>query len=1092
MSRCTHLAIGLCMALIAVFLPQYSHAQCTVMPTAVAEGTVLPTTGGTAFRGDVVFNPDQNLYYSMNTGSASYPIETYDINGTALSGPGSGFDYRGLWWNPVTSQLEGNGFGSGDIVYQNLNATTGYAEAGTNFLFTSAQPDVHSSGALDVDRYEIVYYFNNQITRYDRTNNSLVGTLNVTGLPASVGTLNANQIITTGCAGLDYALYDITNKTLLFLDATGAYVSSSQLPASAPTNSSSGRDQVSFANNLLWLYDATASQWIAYDVISVAAPPPPPTSCMVMTNAVNAGIVLPSATGGTGNRSAVAFNPNAGLYYSVNAGSSSYPMETYDINGTLLSSPSSGFDYRGCWWNPVTNQVEGNGFSGLGIQNQNLDPSTSYALNGGSIIFSAAQPENQSEGDLDVNNYYIVYYFNNQIYRFDRTNNAPVDTLDVTGLPATVGTISGNSIMATGCVGLDYALYDVTNQTVLFLDGAGAYVASSQLPSSAPTHTGSGSNFQVGMANGLLWLYDSSDDQWEAYEVLMPVANCDPLPTAVNGGIVLPIAPGGTGNRSAVAYNPNENLYYSVNAGSSSYPIETFDANGTQLSSPSAGASFRGAWWNPTTGQLEGNLFGSGGIHRQDLNATNGYALGTGSSIFSSSQPDAQSVGDLDVNNYYIVYYFNNQIYRYDRTNNAPVDTLTVTGLPAGIGTVNATTIMATGCVGIDYGLYDITNKTVFFINDMGAYVGLSQLPSSAPTHTGSGDGFQVSFANGMLWLYDSSDDQWESFQILQNCPTITASVADTICEGDTLTFGTQSLTASGTYMETFVNFTGCDSVVTLDLVVNPTFLDSVSVVVCAGESYTFPDGSVASDIQEMLVNTSAFAAATGCDSTIVTTVSVSPTYEIMVMDTVCAGDSYMFPDGSMLENITAAVVDTSVLMTMAGPTACDSVVIVDLAVSTVDAGLSSNAGQLIATAVNASYQWMQCDSGFVAISGETGQVYTPTVSGNYAVEVTDPVTGCTDTSECVSITVTGIYLENNLSLQLYPNPATSQVRVKWGAIARDAQVRVFDAAGKLIQQKEVSGMGETSLNLTQLPQGVYTVQLRADGLIGTQMLIKQ
>lgn len=76
--------------------------------------------------------------------------------------------------------------------------------------------------------------------------------------------------------------------------------------------------------------------------------------CLVLENA-EVGISLISSDGGTANRSAVAFNPNAELYYSVNAGSTVYPIDTYSIIGTRVNARPQGFDYRGAWWNPNTN-----------------------------------------------------------------------------------------------------------------------------------------------------------------------------------------------------------------------------------------------------------------------------------------------------------------------------------------------------------------------------------------------------------------------------------------------------------------------------------------------------------------------------------------------------------------------------------------------------------------------------------------------------------------------------------------------------------------------------------------------------------------
>ena len=54
-----------------------------------------------------------------------------------------------------------------------------------------------------------------------------------------------------------------------------------------------------------------------------------------------------------------------------------------------------------------------------------------------------------------------------------------------------------------------------------------------------------------------------------------------------------------------------------------------------------------------------------------------------------------------------------------------------------------------------------------------------------------------------------------------------------------------------------------------------------------------------------------------------------------------------------------------------------------------------------------ATYQWVDCDSSFIALVGEINQSYTATVTGNYAVEIT--IDGCVDTSACQLIDFTGI-----------------------------------------------------------------------------------
>jgi hypothetical protein len=53
--------------------------------------------------------------------------------------------------------------------------------------------------------------------------------------------------------------------------------------------------------------------------------------------------------------------------------------------------------------------------------------------------------------------------------------------------------------------------------------------------------------------------------------------------------------------------------------------------------------------------------------------------------------------------------------------------------------------------------------------------------------------------------------------------------INDSICDGNTYTFGVQTLTASGTYTRTITNAAGCDSVITLNLFVRPALNVSIT-----------------------------------------------------------------------------------------------------------------------------------------------------------------------------------------------------------------------------------------------------------------------
>jgi hypothetical protein len=73
-------------------------------------------------------------------------------------------------------------------------------------------------------------------------------------------------------------------------------------------------------------------------------------------------------------------------------------------------------------------------------------------------------------------------------------------------------------------------------------------------------------------------------------------------------------------------------------------------------------------------------------------------------------------------------------------------------------------------------------------------------------------------------------------------CTPITSNVDQTIIEGQTYSFGSQSLTTAGTYTEVFTSAAGCDSTVTLTLAVEPLLTCNITApttTLCEGESVT-------------------------------------------------------------------------------------------------------------------------------------------------------------------------------------------------------------------------------------------------------------
>ena len=151
--------------------------------------------------------------------------------------------------------------------------------------------------------------------------------------------------------------------------------------------------------------------------------------------------------------------------------------------------------------------------------------------------------------------------------------------------------------------------------------------------------------------------------------------------------------------------------------------------------------------------------------------------------------------------------------------------------------------------------------------------------------------------------------------------PETNYTAAATICEGDTYEFGTQLLSTSGEYQETFTSVEcGCDSVVTLTLTVLPAEV-TLNESICEGDSIFFDgayrkeNGAYVAELTNIL----------GCDSTVTLNLAVrEKTYEARE-GVFCSGDVYNDNDFADLDS---AGVYTLVLTSAAN---CDSIITLTL-----------------------------------------------------------------------------------------------------------------------------------------------------------------
>ncbi len=147
--------------------------------------------------------------------------------------------------------------------------------------------------------------------------------------------------------------------------------------------------------------------------------------------------------------------------------------------------------------------------------------------------------------------------------------------------------------------------------------------------------------------------------------------------------------------------------------------------------------------------------------------------------------------------------------------------------------------------------------------------------------------------------------------QCSPNCVSKDTTIFVQLCEGDSI-FG---YGVAGMYADTFAIGEMCDSVVIVDLSINPNFYDSIAIDLCFGESYN------GIDVTSSTLDT--FQTINGCDSILFSSIFIAP----LIIDTltidICDGDEYLgyTTSGTFADTLIAS-------------NGCDSILFLDLTIN--------------------------------------------------------------------------------------------------------------------------------------------------------------
>lgn len=295
----------------------------------------------------------------------------------------------------------------------------------------------------------------------------------------------------------------------------------------------------------------------------------------------------------------------------------------------------------------------------------------------------------------------------------------------------------------------------------------------------------------------------------------------------------------------------------------------------------------------------------------------------------------------------------------------------------------------------------------------------------------------------------------------------VTSTASGSFCRRDSFLFNGTYYTAAGTYYDTIVSGTSCDSIVVLTLTYYPQPTTTLTQAYCPGSTYVF--NGVTLTAPGVYYDTIRGVTSYGCDSI------VRLNYQATVIRTtrratICYADTLFIPGGYYILGSNGS-----------GRYAPDTVAFgcIDTAytfIITVDSPSTpviSAAGLVLSQTVAGftSYQWQLGGS-----SVGTSATYTASQNGSYTVIGTDSI-GCSAVSAPYTVTGVGIAgISDDLRTVIYPNPNSGSFVLE-SSNAIGAEVMVYDMLGNIAAHSTVT-KDKMNMNLS-LTEGIYLLKLK-------------
>jgi hypothetical protein len=298
-------------------------------------------------------------------------------------------------------------------------------------------------------------------------------------------------------------------------------------------------------------------------------------------------------------------------------------------------------------------------------------------------------------------------------------------------------------------------------------------------------------------------------------------------------------------------------------------------------------------------------------------------------------------------------------------------------------------------------------------------------------------------------------------------------------------------MSGTGTHTLTYLyeDEAGCDYSASRSVSVNPGFETGRAAWICAGDSILLGGKwRTAAGLYYDSLHTVA-----GCDSIIITELTVHPACEAHQTAEICAGDSILL--GGEWQTATGLYYDS--LHTVAG---CDSVLITELMVNALpDLFLGNDTAITTGDTVV-----LDAGEGYLGYFWSDGSTEQMLRVFNLPVGAFDYIVTVRDSSYCLGSDTINIKVEipeslpatwTDLELEIYPNPTTGYLVIKSNSdLQMELEISLVDNSGRIILEKRVSELktsDEIVLDLSDFKEGIYYLLVNNRTLFTVQKLIK-